>query len=68
MDRSVLRNYLGNTFSKINFHTPITARIIRNGSAGIVNLVLEKNMVWMTVIDIAGSKSKKGIVLDSDFI
>jgi hypothetical protein len=47
---------------------PITARIIRNGSAGIVNLVFEKNIVWMMVIDIAGSKSKKGIVFDSDLI
>jgi len=68
IDMIVIGNYFGINFSEINLPTPVTARIIRKGSAGIVNLVLEKNIVWMSVIDIAGRISSNGILLDSDFI
>jgi hypothetical protein len=44
------------------------ARIISNGSAGIVKRVFEKNIVWMRVIDIAGSIRKRGILFGADFI
>ena len=64
----VIKNYLADNLSEINLPTPRTARIMRNGSAGIVNLVLEKNIVCIRVIDTAGSISRKGILFVSDFI
>jgi hypothetical protein len=64
----VIHIRIQNYFSEINLPAPVTARIIRNGSASTVNLVFEKNIVWIRVMDIAGRISSRGILFVSDFI